>query len=351
MHKPGVGRREFVKSLAGSAAAVSALPAPGFATPMVAQAPPRIRFSVIGINHGHINSQVQAVQRGGGELVSMFAKEPDLTAAFVKRFPTVKVAKSEAGDPRRQVDPAGRQRRDSRRAGADRHPRDEGRQGLHGRQARHHHARAARRGAQGPGRDEAHLLDHVQRALREPRDGARPASWSRPARSARSFRPSGSARTASRCQTRPAWFFERARYGGILCDIASHQADQFLFFTGSTRADVVASQVGNVNHPQYPGLEDFGDMMVRGDGGTGYIRVDWFTPDGLVDLGRRPADDPRHRRLHRDPQERRHRRPPRRQSPVPRRPEGDALHRLHQRRPAVRPRSSSTTSSIAPRRR
>src|SRR5262249_3679018 len=50
-------------------------------------------------------------------------------------------------------------------------------------------------------------------------------------------------------KTRPAWFFERERYGGILCDIASHQFDQFLFFTGSTRAEVVASQVGNVHHP------------------------------------------------------------------------------------------------------
>ena len=86
-------------------------------------------------------------------------------------------------------------------------------------------------------------------------------------------------------KTRPAWFFERPRYGGILCDIGSHQGDQFLYFTGSTTADVVASQVGNVNNPQYPGLEDFGDTMVRGNGGSGYIRVDWFTPDGLSTWG------------------------------------------------------------------
>jgi predicted dehydrogenase len=86
-------------------------------------------------------------------------------------------------------------------------------------------------------------------------------------------------------KTRPAWFFEKERYGGILCDIASHQFDQFLFFTGSTRADVVASQVGNVAHPQWPGLEDFGDVMLHGSGGNGYIRVDWFTPDGLSTWG------------------------------------------------------------------
>jgi len=86
-------------------------------------------------------------------------------------------------------------------------------------------------------------------------------------------------------KTRPAWFFEREQYGGILCDIASHQFDQFLFFTGSNQADVVASQVGNVSHPQWPGLEDFGDVMLHGNGGNGYIRVDWFTPDGLNTWG------------------------------------------------------------------
>jgi predicted dehydrogenase len=85
--------------------------------------------------------------------------------------------------------------------------------------------------------------------------------------------------------SRPPWFFDKARYGGILCDSASHQADQFLYFTNSTQAEVVASQVGNVHYPQYPAFEDFGDMLVRGSGGTGYIRVDWFTPDGLPTWG------------------------------------------------------------------
>jgi predicted dehydrogenase len=48
--------------------------------------------------------------------------------------------------------------------------------------------------------------------------------------------------------TRPDWFWDPARYGGILCDIGSHQADQFVYYTGSTSADVTASQVANVNH-------------------------------------------------------------------------------------------------------
>ena len=86
-------------------------------------------------------------------------------------------------------------------------------------------------------------------------------------------------------KSRPEWFFDKATYGGIICDIGSHQFDQFLFFTGSTQAEVVSSQTGNVHYPQYPKFEDFGDAMLKGNGGAGYIRVDWFTPDGLNTWG------------------------------------------------------------------
>jgi hypothetical protein len=44
---------------------------------------------------------------------------------------------------------------------------------------------------------------------------------------------------------------------------------------------VVSSQVANVAHPDHPHFQDFGDMTLAGDGGFGYVRVDWFTPDGL----------------------------------------------------------------------
>jgi predicted dehydrogenase len=84
---------------------------------------------------------------------------------------------------------------------------------------------------------------------------------------------------------RPAWFFDRERSGGILTDIGAHQADHFLHFTGSTEFDVVAAQVGNLQHPETSGFEDFGDALIRGDGGTGYFRVDWFSPDGLASVG------------------------------------------------------------------
>ncbi len=80
---------------------------------------------------------------------------------------------------------------------------------------------------------------------------------------------------------RPDWFFQWARYGGILGDIGAHQVEQFLFFTGATEAEVVHSQVGNFANPKTPELEDFGDMVLRSPDATGYVRLDWFTPDGL----------------------------------------------------------------------
>ncbi|WP_274366190.1 Gfo/Idh/MocA family protein [Paenibacillus thermotolerans] len=86
--------------------------------------------------------------------------------------------------------------------------------------------------------------------------------------------------------SRPDWFFRKEQYGGILCDIGSHQIEQFLFFAGCKDATVTSSKVANYNHPMYPELEDFGDATLVGDNGaTNYFRVDWFTPDGLGTWG------------------------------------------------------------------
>ena len=85
---------------------------------------------------------------------------------------------------------------------------------------------------------------------------------------------------------RPAWFFERAKYGGILCDIGSHQFEQFLFYSGATDASVTQAAVGNYANPATPEFEDFGEASLIGDNGTSnYIRVDWFTPPGLGTWG------------------------------------------------------------------
>jgi predicted dehydrogenase len=88
-----------------------------------------------------------------------------------------------------------------------------------------------------------------------------------------------------RPKSRPDWFFDPEKAGGILCDIGSHQCDQFLFYTNSKQAEVSFSQVGNFGNPQYPKYCDFGDMSVRSQHATGYIRIDWFTPDGLGTWG------------------------------------------------------------------
>jgi len=86
--------------------------------------------------------------------------------------------------------------------------------------------------------------------------------------------------------SRPDWFFKKKQYGGILCDIGSHQIDQMLFYTGSAKGHIVHSQVGNFNTPDYPELEDFGDCTIQFDSGaTGYTRLDWFTPAGLENWG------------------------------------------------------------------
>ncbi|ASJ72690.1 Gfo/Idh/MocA family protein [Granulosicoccus antarcticus] len=85
--------------------------------------------------------------------------------------------------------------------------------------------------------------------------------------------------------SRPDWFFDRQSYGGIICDIASHQIDQFLYFTGSTDAQIRMATVGNYANPDDKGLQDFGEVALQSDNGHGYIRVDWYTPDALPTWG------------------------------------------------------------------
>ncbi len=86
--------------------------------------------------------------------------------------------------------------------------------------------------------------------------------------------------------SRPDWFFDKEQYGGILCDIGSHQIEQFLYYAGCKDAEVVHSKVANYDNPEYPELEDYGDATLVGDNGaTQYFKVDWFTPDGLSTWG------------------------------------------------------------------
>jgi len=84
---------------------------------------------------------------------------------------------------------------------------------------------------------------------------------------------------------RTDWFFEREKFGGILTDIASHQCEQFLFFTDRLDAELVTATVANRATQDKPEFQDFGEILLRTPDATGYIRVDWFTPDGLPTWG------------------------------------------------------------------
>jgi predicted dehydrogenase len=85
---------------------------------------------------------------------------------------------------------------------------------------------------------------------------------------------------------RPDWFYDPAQFGGILCDIGSHQFEQFLTYAGASDATVLNAVYGNYAHPDHPQFQDFGQCTLLGDNGaSNYIRVDWFTPDGLSTWG------------------------------------------------------------------
>ena len=301
MSQRSVARREFLKTTAGSAAAMAALPDAALtwtgdgdgkvrtsveraSGPSEQPRPPRIRFAVVGINHSHIYSQVGAVQRGGGELVAVHAQEPDLLAEFTKRLPQAKVARSEA----EILEDKSIQLVLSSIIPDQRAP-------LGIRVMRHGKDYMSDK----PGITTLEQLAEVRRVQaqtkrifsimyserHENRATVRAGELVKAGAIGRVVQTIGLGPHRISLNARPPWFFDKARYGGILCDIASHQADQFLYFTDSTSAEVVASQIANVHHPQYPRFEDFGDMLLRGNGGAGYIRVDWFTPDGLATWG------------------------------------------------------------------
>jgi predicted dehydrogenase len=300
-------RRNFLKSLT-SAGMLSTLPANAFASTdghileEVAEAPQAlavpanqtIRFSVCGISHDHIYGMVGAVQRGGGVLVAVWGGEPDKLAAFKKRFPGVKVVDSQQAiidDPSIQL------------VLSSQIPIERAPIGI----------RVMRAGkdylSDKPGILTLPQLAEVRRTIAETHKiyaimysellevpaAVKAGQLIQAGAIGRVIQTiniaphqvqqglgSGDNGGAS---ARPEWFWDPARNGGILADIGSHQVDQFLFYTGSTEAEVAESQVSNVNHPSRPMFQDFGDMVLRGNRGFGYVRLDWFTPDGLGTWG------------------------------------------------------------------
>jgi predicted dehydrogenase len=270
-----VDRREF---LAGVAGAAVLLPRAG--------APPAIRFSVIGVNHDHISGMTNAVIRGGGELVAVYAKEPELAAAFVRRFPQARLARSEQEVLESDVQLVLSAAIPDERAPIGIRVMQHGKDYLSDKPGITSLDQLAEvRRVQAQTRRIYSILyseRHEVRAAVKAGDLVQAGAIGRVVQTV-NLAPHRIGNVAG--GSRPEWFWHKSRYGGILVDIGSHQVDQFLFYTGSKQAEVVSSQVANVAHKDKPEFEDFGDMVLRGDGGTGYVRLDWFTPDGLPTWG------------------------------------------------------------------
>lgn len=242
--------------------------------------PSPLRFAVIGVNHNHIHGQVKALLDAGADFVSFFAPEPDLAEPFAVRYPQAKRARSEEeileDDAVQLVVTAG--------VNADRAP-------LGVRVMRHSKDFMTDK----PGFTSLEQLEEVRRVQAETKRiysvcfsehfevaaVVKAGELVQQGAIGRVVQTIGLGPHQTNLTSRPEWFFQHVRYGGILTDIGSHQVEQFLFFTGSTTAEVVCSQVANYKHPAHPELEDWGEMSLRGDGGHGYVRVDWYTLDGL----------------------------------------------------------------------
>ena len=298
-------RRAILQTL-GATGTLAALQAAAFAAPpsqAVTQEvlPPgpeikpehAIRFGVCGMSHDHIYGMIQAIERGGGELVAAWGAEPDKLANFGRRYPGVKLVKDPDAileDPSLKLVLSSQVA--SERAGIG--------------------VRAMKRGkdflADKPGVTTLEDLALIRRTLTETgriygimyserlevpaavhageliKQGAI-GKVIQTINIAPHQIFQGGGGDAGGASARPDWFWNDTQSGGILCDIGSHQVDQFLYYTGSTAAEVVAAQVANVHHPDRPHFQDFGDMMLRGNQGFGYVRLDWFTPDGLGTWG------------------------------------------------------------------
>jgi predicted dehydrogenase len=243
-----------------------------------------IEFAVIGIDHNHINGITDALKRGGGELVKVHSTNQTALADFQKRYPEAKLAASEdeiLSDPSIQL------------VASAAIPDLRAPLGV----------RAMRHGkdylSDKPAMTTLEQLAEVRKTIAETgrifaimyserlevRAAVHAGELIKAGAIGKVVQTVNLAPHQVNEPTRPDWFWDPARYGGILCDIGSHQADQFVYYTGSTVADVTASQVANVNYKHRPKFQDFGDMMLHGNGGFGYVRVDWFTPKGLGTWG------------------------------------------------------------------
>ena len=243
-----------------------------------------IRFAAIGLNHFHIYGQTNLLLRAGAELVAFYAEEPDLAALYQKEYPQAK----QVADKRAILEDESLHLVISAAIPSERAPLGmevmrHGKDFMSDKPGFTTLAQLAevRQVQQATGR--IYSIDYSERL--ETRASVKAAELVQSGAIGQVIQTVGLGPHRPRLSQRPWWFFKRDKYGGIICDIASHQFEQYLFYSGETQVEVVHAQVANYAHPEHPEFEDFGDVVVRGQQSTGYIRVDWFTPDGLATWG------------------------------------------------------------------
>ena len=242
-------------------------------------------FSAIALDHGHIYGMCGALIDAGATLKSVYDPDPEKVAAFCKKFPDVKAAESEEeilSDP--EVLLVAGAAVTSERCALGLRVLDAGKDYFTDKAplTTLEQLEAAKAKVKATGRK--YMVYYSERLHVESAVFA--GQLIEQGAIGRVVQVLGMGPHRLGAAGRPKWFFERARYGGILCDIGSHQIEQFLYYTGAKDATVTHSQVANYAHPQYPGLEDYGDANLLADNGAvGYFRVDWFTPDGLQSWG------------------------------------------------------------------
>jgi len=243
-----------------------------------------VRFAVIGINHNHIYGQTQLLLKAGAEFVSYFAVEPELLQEFGKAFPMARQARSEAeilDDP--SIDLIASAAILNERASLGVRVMQHGKDFMSDKPGftTLEQLATARKVQAETGR--IWSIDYSERF--ENRATTKAAELVRGGAIGEVVNTVGLGPHRARYESRPPWFFVREKFGGILIDIASHQMDQFLYFTQANEVEIVSATVANFHHPQYPELEDFGEILLRTPKCTGYVRVDWFTPEGLATWG------------------------------------------------------------------
>jgi predicted dehydrogenase len=232
------------------------------------------------MNHPHIYGMIDAVERGGGELVSFHEREPALAAELGRQYPDARRVNDEQAildDPSialvvSSIVPNERAPLGMRvmQHGKDYLVDKPGVTSL-GQLADVRRVQAATR----------RIYSVVYSERFESRATVRAGELASAGAIGTVVQTIGLGPHRVHPPVRPPWFWHPAAHGGILADIGTHQVDQFLFFTRSTSAEIVAAQVRNADHPDHPTFQDFGDVLLRGSNGTGYFRVDWLTPAGL----------------------------------------------------------------------